>query len=67
MAVRINGQTFRSGCDIEILMASFNREAKITPEEKERRIALYTERAERGVDLFDGTEVSESQVIDDDI
>jgi hypothetical protein len=54
MAIRINGVTYRSGCDIQILMASVNNMPELSQDERERRIALYTQRAEAGLDLFSG-------------
>lgn len=67
MAVRINGVTYRSGCDIEILMESRSRLPKLSDEERERRIQLYAERAERGVDIFDGSELPLESAVSEEI
>ena len=53
MATRINGKTFRSGCDISNIMASINgMERDDTPAAREVRIALYAARQENGRDLW---------------
>lgn len=64
MAVRINGVTYRSGCDIEILMASRSNLPPLSPAEREARIALYTQRADAGLDLFSGEECVELATMD---
>lgn len=64
MAVRINGVTYRSGCDIEILMASRSNLPPLSPAEREARIALYTQRAEAGLGLFDGEECGDYAAMD---
>lgn len=54
MSVRINGVTFRSGCDINILMRSFDRSTvDDTPEAREARIQLYAARFAAGQPIFD--------------
>jgi len=68
MAVRINGVTFRSGCDINILMESRDLSAKLdTPEAREARIALYEQRYANRQDIFDGTPLMYTAVSYDEL
>lgn len=61
MAVRINGVTFRSGCDINILMQSRDLHERLdTPVAREARIQKYAERFANGLPIFDD-DVSEGE------
>ena len=54
MAIRINGVTFRSGCDINILMESLDLHERLdTPAAREARIQKYAERFANGLPIFD--------------
>lgn len=57
-AFRMNGRSYRSGSDINMLMES-KPAPQISDEEKERRLQLYCERADAGLCVFSGVALAE--------
>lgn len=58
MYARINGKTYRRGCDVSILMASVDGSERRTSRQIGRRIAKYRRRAEQGRDIFTNRPIS---------
>ena len=57
-AFRMNGRSYRSGCDISQIIAS-KPSPELEADEKERRLQLYCERADAGLAVFSGVPLAD--------